>query len=83
MKTLITIILILALAVSCNNEEPGPQMGCQTGILKGGSTARVTIRCCTKEQHQAGDNTKIGGTNLFTYYSQVKWEAIDKCENCK
>jgi hypothetical protein len=80
------IIVIIAglvwLCSSCNNDEV--QMGCQTGILKTGDpNERITIRCCTKEEHNAGSNVAIGGTDLFQYYTSVKWEPVKDCNECR
>ena len=80
MKTILLAALLL-IAVACSENET-VQMGCQTGILKG-TTTRVTIRCCTQEEHFAGDNVANGGTKLFTYYSNVQWQPIDDCKNCQ
>jgi hypothetical protein len=70
------------LCSSCKDDEV--QMGCQTGILKTGDpNERLTIRCCTKKEHEAGSNTNIGGTEMFTYYSSVQWEAVSSCSKCQ
>jgi hypothetical protein len=80
MKNLL-IILLFAAAMGCK-EEDTVQMGCQTGIYKG-ATVRVFIRCCTQEEHLAGNNPAAGGSTLLTYFTSVKWAPIDDCNNCK
>jgi hypothetical protein len=80
MKKLFYILLVIA-AMSCADEDT-VQMGCQTGILKG-TTQRLYIRCCTREQHLAGANEAAGGSAAVSSYSNLEWTAIDKCENCK
>jgi len=82
MKKLL-IIAVLLVAASCT-EEPGIQYGCQTGIPKANPAAgRVLIRCCTQEEHNAGSNIHIGGISGFTNYSQVQWQPVSDCSQCK
>lgn len=80
MKKAIFILLLVA-AIGCT-KETGPQMGCMTGIPKG-YTNRGLIRCCTKEQYQAGNNVAAGGTANWTQFTNHQWTPIDNCNNCK
>jgi len=81
MKKTIFILALLAIAASCT-KETGPQMGCMTGIPKG-YTNRALIRCCTKEQYQAGNNVAAGGIASFTNYTSVTWTPVANCNDCK
>lgn len=85
MKKIITLLaLISALTFSQCREDEGPQYGCQTGIPKADpSRGRVFIRCCTEKEHQAGSNVNIGGISGFSKYTQVQWQPIDDCKNCR
>jgi hypothetical protein len=74
-------ILILVLLLFACSEDTTVQMGCQTGIIKG-TTIRVAIRCCTKEQHSAGNNVAKGGTANFTDFTSIQWVPIDDCKYC-
>lgn len=84
MKRTILLIIIL-FAFSCKEDEPsGPQMGCVTGINKQDATNTIVyIKCITKEQYLAGNNTAAGG--LFpeiVYYKNTSWKAINDCSKC-
>jgi len=74
------IAIILLLLLSCGSPDDS-EMGCQTGVIKG-TSIRVTIRCCTENQHEAGNNVTRGGTANFTDFTNVKWVPINDCKNC-
>lgn len=80
MRTLLYTLLFIA-AMSCKDDDE-VQMGCQTGIPKGGTT-RVYMRCCTEKEHQAGSNTSEGGTTDFTLYNSVQWTSTKNCNDCR
>ena len=79
MKKLIYILLFVA--ISCSKSDPGPQMGCMTGL--NGAGTRVLIRCCTNAQFVAGGNVSAGGIASFSSYTQVTWVATSDCTTCK
>jgi hypothetical protein len=76
MKKMILIFAVFAL--SCSDDESGPQTGCLTGLNSSGD--RVLIKCVTKKQYGAGSNVGAGGTAEWDYYTAHQWE---ECENCK
>lgn len=69
-------LLILLLFLACQEEEVDPRAGrgCLTGVLKG-TTARMTIRCCTYDEFKTGSHFYPNWTN-FTGH---KWEKCDDC----
>jgi len=75
-KVLLIAALICALA--CDEEETTEE-GCLTGIPKSGGS-RTLIKCSTREQYLAGDNTSQGGTASWTLYTSHEWE---KCKECQ
>lgn len=82
MKALKLLFIIVVLSLSgCDDEPEGPQMGCLTGVVKGG-TSRVLIRCCTKEEYLAGGNVNAGGTSNWSNYESHQWVKVDKCGDC-
>ena len=82
MKTLITIIVAAMLSTSCSKSDPGPQMGCMTGIPKG-YTNRGLIRCCTQAQYLAGGNVTAGGIANFSDFTSITWTPTSDCATCK
>jgi len=81
-KTLFTIFLLAAIW-SCSEEDKGPQMGCSIGIRVGEEDLGYQLlRCCTNEQHLAGNNVQAGGISYFANYKQWKWEAVSDCSAC-
>jgi hypothetical protein len=76
---LLSILLILA---SCDKDDPGPQLGCSTGVRKS-SGQRELIRCCTKEQHLSGDNVNEGGVSSFSFFTNHEWTAVSDCSECQ
>lgn len=84
MKTkLITILLVILLVAGCSEENPGPQMGCMTGVPKVGDPVRTFIRCCTQEDFYGGSNPAAGGTTDWNYYTDHEWKAVSDCDKCK
>lgn len=79
MKRLITIVM-LAFAIACNQEDPGPQMGCSTGMRNG---TRHLLRCCTREQWLAGNNEAAGGISYFQNYTDHQWKSVKDCKECQ
>lgn len=65
--------------VGCSEDEPTTDQGCLTGI-RNGTTDRVFIRCCTRKEYLAGDNTTAGGTANWSNYTNHQWAA---CPDCK
>lgn len=82
MKRSIAILLLIVSSMSCTKEDNGPQMGCMTGIPKG-YTKRGLIRCCTKDQYNAGGNVAAGGIASFSNYTSVTWTPVAKCSDCQ
>lgn len=78
-----TVILVLLLSVACREDEPAPKTGCSLGIRIGEEhEGYQLIRCATKEQHAAGNNTQAGGIAYFANYKQWKWEPVNNCSEC-
>jgi hypothetical protein len=71
-------IFILLMFFACQ-EDPGPQMGCSTGIRDG---ERKLLRCSTKEEHLAGSNVNAGGVSYFQNYTRHEWEPVRDCQIC-
>lgn len=70
------ITLLGIMLFSCDDDGiSNDQRGCISGIPNG-SITRVIIGCGTQAQY-----------NSFAYYrvdyQELKWEAINKCEECK
>lgn len=84
MRKLTVLLLILFLtAGACQEEDKGPQMGCSIGIRIGEEDLGYQLlRCCTNEQHLAGNNVQAGGISYFANYKQWKWEAVSDCSAC-
>jgi hypothetical protein len=80
MKIKIISICLLLLICSCSEDDPGVQMGCLSGVTGGGD--RITIRCCTKQEFQAGSNVNAGGTANWNLYTQHQWKAVSDCDKC-
>lgn len=80
-QQLIALILFVFMFIGCAKDDPGPQMGCLTGLT--GNGTRVTIRCCTKEQFQAGSNVNAGGTSNWSTYTSHEWKAVSDCSQCQ
>jgi hypothetical protein len=77
MKTIALILLTFLLSCS---EDPGPQMGCSTGVRDG---KRHLLRCSTFDEHIAGNNVARGGISYFGNYSQHQWEKVKNCKECE
>ena len=74
-------LFLMMLLLSCKEDDPGPQMGCSTGIRKSTGNREV-IRCCTQQDHLAGDNISQGGTDRFTLYLDHEWYEVSDCSEC-
>ena len=85
MKSTIKIIFLLLAASGCHEDEKGPYdgMGCMTGVYKGGSSDRVSMGCHTHKTFLAGNNVAAGGLPYAGNYTQVRWEQVDDCSECK
>lgn len=70
-------IVVLLFVIGCSETEK-ELIGCTTGIPKG-ETERVLIRCSTKKQFLAGNNTSQGGISYWNSYTGHKFE---ECSNC-
>lgn len=79
MRKLILIILILVIN-SCQQDDYVPKTGCQTGIRDG---VRKLMRCCSKQEHLAGNNVAAGGISYFSNYTNQQLEPAGSCKECQ
>jgi hypothetical protein len=77
MKKVVTI-LILMVILSCSDDDE-TNKGCLTGIPKSGGD-RTLIKCSTREEYLAGNNTSAGGTASWDAFTGHQWA---KCADCK
>lgn len=77
------IILLISFA-SCEDEpdELSDKIGCLTGVPVG-KTDRVPMRCCSRQEFLAGDNTGAGGTSYWNSYTKHAWKAVKDCSECQ
>ena len=80
MKLKVLSVCFLLLIGSCKEEDPGPQLGCSTGMRDG---ERKLLRCCTQKEHLAGNNEAAGGVSYFNNYTQHQWEPVSNCKKCE
>jgi len=73
------LLFILIILLSCQEEDNGPRMGCSIGMRDG----RIRLlRCCTREEHAAGNNVAAGGISYFGNYTQHQWIEVSNCNEC-
>jgi len=82
MKTKVFAMLLAVLLLAGCSEDPGPQMGCMTGIPKVGDPVRTFMRCCTKQEYLAGNNVERGGISYFSNYTDHEWKPVSDCSKC-
>lgn len=78
MKQVVTILLLFTI-LACSDDDPERNKGCLTGIPKSGGD-RVLIKCSTREEYLAGNNTSAGGTASWDAFTGHQWA---KCGDCQ